>query len=72
MRNFPESFSYFLIFHEFTEAKKQERLQWLRELVIQLLMILKEGKEERRTEKRGEKREQEQLEQEQQKNLIIS
>lgn len=44
MRNFPPSFSYFLIFPELTEAAKQERLQQLRESIIQLVSLVeKEG-----------------------------
>lgn len=43
MRNFPPSFSYFLIFPEFTEAAKQERLQQLRESIIQLVSLEEKG-----------------------------
>ncbi|HEX6253134.1 MAG TPA: hypothetical protein VFZ55_02840 [Nitrososphaera sp.] len=52
MRNFPLSFSYFLIFPEFTEAAKQERLQQLRESIIQLVSLEeKEGGGEEEEEK---------------------
>lgn len=52
MRNFPPSFSYFLIFPEFTEAAKQERLQQLRESIIQLVSLEeKEGGGEEEEEK---------------------
>ena len=56
MRNFPQSFSNFLFFHEFNEAEKQEQLQRLRELVIQLAMILKEGKEGGGQRREGEEK----------------
>jgi hypothetical protein len=48
MRNFPSAFSYFLIFHEFNEAEKQERQRGLRKLAMELLSTLKEkyGQEE--------------------------
>ena len=45
MRNFPSAFSYFLIFHEFNEAEKQDRQQQrLRNLAMELLSALKEEK----------------------------
>jgi hypothetical protein len=45
MRNFPSAFSYFLIFHEFNEAEKQERQQQRpRKLAMELLSALKEEK----------------------------
>ncbi len=45
MRNFPSAFSYFLIFHEFNEAEKQDRQQQrLRKLAMELLSALKEEK----------------------------
>ena len=44
MRNFPSAFSYFLIFHEFNEAEKQERQRRLLMLAIELLSTLKEEK----------------------------
>lgn len=54
MRNFPLSFSYFLIFPEFTEAAKQERLQQLRESIIQLVSLEeKEGGEEEEEKPNG-------------------
>lgn len=48
MRNFPSAFSYFLIFHEFNEAEKQERQGRLLKLAMELLSTLKEkyGQEE--------------------------
>lgn len=49
MRNFPPSFSFFLIFHEFSRAEKQERLLRLRESVIQLMSLkIEEEQEEER------------------------
>jgi hypothetical protein len=42
MRNFPSAFSYFLIFHEFNEAEKQERQRRLWKLAMELLSTLKE------------------------------
>ncbi len=53
-----------MIFHEFTEAEKQERLQRLRELVIQLAMILREGKEGAGEGKEKEEEEEEKVLQE--------
>jgi hypothetical protein len=44
MRNFPSAFSYFLIFHEFNEAEKQERQRRLWKLAMELLSTLKEEK----------------------------
>jgi len=46
MRSFPPSFSFFLIFHEFSEAEKQERLLRLRESIIQLMSLKEEEEEE--------------------------
>jgi len=49
MRNFPQSFSFFLIFHEFSRAEKQERLLRLRESIIQLMSLkIEEEQEEER------------------------
>jgi hypothetical protein len=46
MRNLPSAFSYFLIFHEFNEAEKQElqQQQRLRKLAMELLSALKRRK----------------------------
>jgi hypothetical protein len=46
MRNLPSAFSYFLIFHGFDEAEKQERQQQqrLRKLAMELLSALREEK----------------------------
>jgi hypothetical protein len=46
MRNFPPSFSFFLIFHEFSQAEKQERLLRLRESIIQLMSLKIEEEQE--------------------------
>ena len=46
-----------MFFHEFNEAEKQEQLQRLRALVIQLAMILKEGKEGGGQRREGEEKE---------------
>jgi hypothetical protein len=46
MRNFPLSFSFFLIFYEFSQAEKQERLLRLRESIIQLMSLKTEEEQE--------------------------